>query len=486
MHTDTLRQDAGTSARLLAEGLGLLRGGRSREALRLLEAAARSGPSAAAWRALAEAHLDLQNPAAARAAADEALALSPGCPAALALRARAHARAGDQAAALRDAAEAVYAAPRDRDARVVLGQALMLAGRHDEGIAVLGELWQERPEDVPATLHLAEAFLRAGRAEAARELAALVASRPDLPAPWQRAALRLRAQAALSAGAAEEAAALARSALALTGPDVPLLSTLAHALIRQGDMAGARPHLLAAHRLQPQDGYLAHLAATLAGPEADRPARASDAYVAHLFDGYAPGFEASLFALGYRVPGLMLRLLEELLPGLGQGRRLGDVLDLGCGTGLIGVVLHDLLGGRLKGVDLSAGMLAEARAKGCYSELEQASIDEALARDGTRYAVVIAADVFCYFGDLAPTLSAIAPRLEPDGLCLFSVEAHHGPEPWVLTESARYRHSREGVEAALAAAGLVPIRLREEALRRERGEPVAGFLVAARRGGGSA
>ena len=47
----------------------------------------------------------------------------------------------------------------------------------------------------------------------------------------------------------------------------------------------------------------------------------------------------------------------------------GPVLDLACGTGLVGEALATRGFARLTGVDLSADMLGQARAKGCYDRL---------------------------------------------------------------------------------------------------------------------
>ena len=158
---------------------------------------------------------------------------------------------------------------------------------------------------------------------------------------------------------------------------------------------------------------------------------------------------------------------------------LGDVLDLGCGTGLIGVVLHDRLAGELCGVDLSGAMLAEAAAKGVYTRLERADINGWLAAGTEPYSIVIAADVFCYFGALAETLAAIRARLRPDGLLLFSVEAME-EGGWALTGSGRYRHGEVALRAALGSASFDILALRREVLRQEQNAPLVGFLVAAR------
>ena len=236
--------------------------------------------------------------------------------------------------------------------------------------------------------------MRAGRHAAAAELLAHCEAR----APWTLGIAALRAQAALLAGDAAEAERLARAALARGGVDGAVHSVLAHALVTQDRLAEAGPHFAAAARLAPDSPYLAHLAAASGGTAPDR---APEGYVAALFDGYAPHFEAALLGLGYRVPGLIRRAVERLLPAVAAGGApLGPVLDLGCGTGLAGVALSDLLHGPLTGVDLSRRMLEQAAAKGIYARLRQADLAAVLREAGEAYALIIAADVFCYLGDL--------------------------------------------------------------------------------------
>ncbi len=50
------------------------------------------------------------------------------------------------------------------------------------------------------------------------------------------------------------------------------------------------------------------------------------------------------------------------------------ILDAGCGTGLTGQILHAQGYHRVEGLDLSAGMLAEARQKNCYAALHQQAL----------------------------------------------------------------------------------------------------------------
>src|SRR5262249_4192924 len=81
-------------------------------------------------------------------------------------------------------------------------------------------------------------------------------------------------------------------------------------------------------------------------------------YLTRLFDGYAERFDKNLVGdLDYRVPENLFELVRENLPSLPEHQL--DILDLGCGTGLLGKPFKPLAKS-LVGIDLSAGMLRRA------------------------------------------------------------------------------------------------------------------------------
>lgn len=471
------------AARLLAGARLLLQEGRPQEVLPMLDRLGLLPGLAGAAAALrAEALLGLDRLEEAAEAADAALEDRPGEAGRLQLRARIRLARGQGLGAIDDAAAAVMARPSDPAAQALLGVAMLAGCRFDEAVYFLGEAFRADPANPAIQARLGQAFMLAGRHEAAAEiLEHCEAAAPALPG-----IAALRAQARLLAGDPEGAIALARAALARGAVDASAHSVLAHALVAQGRMADAAPHFAAAARLAPRDSYLAHLAAASGHAPASGAERATDGYVTALFDGYAPRFEASLLSLGYRVPGLMRRSVERLLPEVATGfARLGPVLDLGCGTGLVGATLADLLGDRLVGVDLSRAMLEQAAAKGLYAELRQAEITAALAADAAGYALIAAADLFCYLGRLDEVLDLCRQRLAPGGLLLFSVERATTPAAtgWHLGTGGRYAHAPDYVGSCLARAGLAPAEWREEDLRLDVHGPVPGLLVAARAAG---
>lgn len=111
--------------------------------------------------------------------------------------------------------------------------------------------------------------------------------------------------------------------------------------------------------------------------------------VAAVYDAWAATYDAEMAAAGYRHPSIGLALLARHAP-----RGTGPVLDAGCGTGLLGEWLGILGFSPVEGLDLSAGMLAVARAKGSYAQLHQIALGSALPFADAAFGAVIATGVF--------------------------------------------------------------------------------------------
>ena len=196
------------------------------------------------------------------------------------------------------------------------------------------------------------------------------------------------------------------------------------------------------------------------------------AYVARLFNDYAPRFDVHLIKnLGYRAPALIADGLSAAAPD----RRFASALDFGCGTGLMGEALRDRVD-HLTGVDLAPGMIAKARQRGAYDELKVGDAVAMLTSEprGT-FDLIVAADALVYIGDLAPLFAAVGMALTPDGLFAFSVETCEGDE-FRLEPTMRFAHGRLYVETKAREAGLRPLLIRSESTRREAGADAPGLI----------
>jgi len=209
----------------------------------------------------------------------------------------------------------------------------------------------------------------------------------------------------------------------------------------------------------------------------DIPLRASDAYVETTFDNFAASFDSKLANLKYRAPALVAAIVDDL--GLERSRSLA-VLDIGCGTGLCGPLVAPYAR-RLTGVDLSAGMLAQAKQRNVYDELIKGELTDYLRESSDAYDLVVSADTLVYFGGLEEVLAAAAGALRPGGFFVFTLEHLVAPDANVdyrLEPHGRYSHARAYVERILAGVDLAAVFAHAD-LRMESGAPVAGLVIRA-------
>ncbi len=235
---------------------------------------------------------------------------------------------------------------------------------------------------------------------------------------------------------------------------------------------GRHEEAVAAYRraveLDPSAPHARHLLAVMSGEET--PPSTPPELVAKLFDQYAESFDRSLVQeLKYQGPWLIEEAVRTARAGADPSARL-EILDLGCGTGLAATQLRGLASA-IDGVDISRAMIDKARARGVYRRVAVADLMEVLKRHVAAYDLLVAADVFTYFGDLAPAMTAAYATLRPGGLFAFTTELGEGAG-YQVSAGGHYRHSPEYVASVAAGAGF-SVRVRNEGyLRMHLGAPV--------------
>ena len=236
-------------------------------------------------------------------------------------------------------------------------------------------------------------------------------------------------------------------------------------------------HLERAAELDPSNSLTKfHLETAKAG----NTDKSSTEYVKNLYDRAAGVFEDNLLGhLDYKGPEVMWKLLQQHCPD----QRFENVIDLGCGTGLMGVKIRDICG-TLKGMDLSDSMVEEAKKKKVYDELHVASLTDYLENDGNTYDMITCVDVFIYIKDLEAAFEEISKHLKTGAIFAYSLEKlddKHDDDIWVDPKTHRHKHKQSYVRMLADKYGLEEIVMHEEALRLEHGKPVPSSCVIVRK-----
>jgi predicted TPR repeat methyltransferase len=135
------------------------------------------------------------------------------------------------------------------------------------------------------------------------------------------------------------------------------------------------------------------------------------------YAGWAATYDAD-FAdrMAYRLPALVARAFVAAAGA-------GPVLDVGAGTGLLGIALAAAGIRPVDGIDISADMLAQARDKGCYRHLVEADLTAALPPLPSPYAGMTSSGTFTH-GHLGPeVLPPLLDLCAPGATVAFSVNS---------------------------------------------------------------
>jgi predicted TPR repeat methyltransferase len=361
-----------------------------------------------------------------------------------------------------------------------LGLALSNRGLHQEAIDCHQRAIALRPGLAEDHYNLGATFARAGKTEeAVANYRKAIGIRPEFAEAHNNLGNLLIQQ-----GHGDAAIAALRKAVTLRPDYAEAHYNLGMVLARNGALTEAQASFQRVIEIAPGNESALHMIAAAQGAPAER---APYGYAAELFDRYADRFDSHLVEeLQYRVPEQMAATIREATR---PDARL-DVLDLGCGTGLVGAALG-ANAKHLVGVDLSARMLDKARARKLYARLEHCGLLELVMREApASYDVVTAADVFVYCGRLDSLFAEARHVLRPGGCFAFSIEAlddfpaaaGDGALPdFKLLPSGRFAHGVDYISALATANGFTVERCHTVAVRLEARVPVPGRLVLLKR-----
>jgi len=279
----------------------------------------------------------------------------------------------------------------------------------------------------------------------------------------------------LQLGQTAKSMAMYKKALNLDSTFIEAHHNLAILYLREKESIKALNHFELAFELDKSNETAKHMIQALKNNknESESVTAAPRSYVTQLFDQYADHYNQHLKTeLKYQAPFLLRSAVGRCLKNNPKAMR---VLDLGCGTGLGGIMFRDLAL-ELVGVDLSAKMLEKANALDTYEALLQKDIQEYLS-DSTLnpFDLIFASDVFVYMGSLQALFGLIAQKMVKNGFFAFTIETTTNSH-FQLQTTGRFAHSAAYIKK-LASDNELPILIQEDiTLREQNGVPLPGQL----------
>jgi predicted TPR repeat methyltransferase len=232
----------------------------------------------------------------------------------------------------------------------------------------------------------------------------------------------------------------------------------------------------------PEDSRGARMLLAHLGQEA-APEQTSQAQLEKIYDVRSQFWDSEQ---SYFAPALVAEAFRQHAPG-GHPAGTMDILDIGCGTGLVGAQVRPFMtpgAGRLDGVDISGAMLGKAEAKGVYDKLHRGDLLSFLSTHTDSYDTILAAATLIHFGSLDALFQAAAQTLRAKGLFLFTLFSHEQDSDFSvaasapLAQSGCYSHGMGYVER-LAAENGFSVRMLEKIVHEHDrdGNPVPGLLT---------
>jgi ubiquinone/menaquinone biosynthesis C-methylase UbiE len=133
--------------------------------------------------------------------------------------------------------------------------------------------------------------------------------------------------------------------------------------------------------------------------------------VADHYDEWAGSYDDDLVAWSYQAPEVVAKTVVTRQPNA------ASLLDIGCGTGLVGKALRTLgCTARITGLDISQTSLRVADQTGAYDQLEVADLQQRLDIEDNAFDVLVCVGVMTYLPDVEAVWREFARVVRSGGL----------------------------------------------------------------------
>ncbi len=220
--------------------------------------------------------------------------------------------------------------------------------------------------------------------------------------------------------------------------------------------------------LNPNYEQATHLLSSLNGNNVEK---APSNYVEELFDNYAENFENHLVKkLKYST-----KRVRDIILKFSNKKTFKSVLDLGCGTGLVGLEIKKF-SKKLTGVDISKKMIDKASSKKIYDVLVCKELVSYLKENKLNHDLIIASDVLTYFGKCDEIFELIKNNNHFKKTIFAFTTEHTEEQNYILDVSGRFKHSYEYIENLCSVFDFEIKYFEKNILRENKNEPVEGGL----------
>jgi predicted TPR repeat methyltransferase len=138
--------------------------------------------------------------------------------------------------------------------------------------------------------------------------------------------------------------------------------------------------------------------------------------VANRYDEWAASYDADLVSWSYKAPVTVAETALTRLPDA------GSILDVGCGTGMVGKALRAKgYEGQLLGLDISEASLRVAQETGVYDGLQKADLQQPLQVTADSVNVLVCVGVMTYLPEVEAVSREFARVVRRGGLVIFTI-----------------------------------------------------------------